>query len=363
MNDSGMHDRRMRIIILAHAGAVHTRRWCRGLAARGYDLRILTQTDFLGIPESPPTDLLPGRSAFSYLRNLPRVRKIIKRFDPDIVHAHYATGYGLWGAMQKSAPLIVTVWGTDIAQALAGKPIITSVVRMALKKARFVTAPSRFLLEETIRFEPSVEDKAEYIPFGIEIKSGKDCSQKDNSPLRLIFSKQFYSVYAPKTALKAFAAAIGDYPDMELTMIGGGPLKGELESMTQELEIKDKVTIHDWVAVPEAERMIKESDIMLMPSRQESFGVAALEASAAGVPVIATAVGGIPEIVEHDVNGLLIPVDDEKALAMAIIKLAGDKKMRLTMGRAGMERAKNRFDFNRCLDQMESLYHRAAGVR
>lgn len=351
----------MKIAMLAHAGSVHTRRWSAGLAMRGHDIRILSNSDFLGYPEEITTHLLPGRTSLSYFSNIPRVKRILRRFAPDIVHTHYATGYGLWGFMQKTAPLIVTVWGTDIADALAGKRIITPIVRRALKAARFVTATSRFLMDQAVRFESSVADKLVYVPFGVPIKVAEKAPDKSGGPVRIIFAKQFHTTYAPEMVLRSFSASCRMDIELHLTMIGGGPLHNRLLRLAQSLDIADRVDIRGWVEMLEAESLIAGADIMVMPSNKESFGVAALEACASGVPVIASNVGGIPEIIEDGRNGILIEPGDEKALTEAIVKLSGDPALRQQMGEAGRKIARERFDFDASLDLMENLYRKTLG--
>jgi glycosyltransferase involved in cell wall biosynthesis len=348
----------LKIAFLAHAGSVHTRRWSLGLASRGHNLRILTQSDLLGHPEGIPTDYLPGRNSLAYFRNIPRVKKILADFDPDIVHAHYATGYGLWGYMQNAAPLVLTVWGTDIADAIEGKIMIAPIVRRALKKARLITGASKFLLEQTAAFEPSVRDKLVRIPFGVKINRPEPVALKKDGPVKIIFAKQFYPVYAPEMVIRGFAEAVRSVADMQLLMIGGGPLQEEMQGLVKVLNLDRSVEIRGWVEMTEAEALIAEADIMVMPSQRESFGVAALEAVAAGLPVIATRVGGIPEIVENETNGLLIEPGDEKALTEAIIRLAENPDLRIKMGEAGRKIAKERFDFENCLDMMEDVYRR-----
>lgn len=313
------------------------------------------------LSDNVAVDILPGKTSLAYFRNIGRVKNIISRFSPDIVHAHYATGYGLWGYKQKTAPLILTVWGTDIADALAGKMIIAPIVRRALKKARFITSASIFMMEQTAGFEPSVKDRLVHIPFGIPLESDVPLPDNDSDTVKLIFAKLFYPFYAPEMVLRAFAKALGRVPNIRLTMIGGGPLHDRLLKLTDELNLTHAVNICGLVEMSESSRLIRNSDIMLMPSEKESFGVAALEAAAAGVPVIATKVGGIPEIVEDKYNGILIAPGDEKALTAAIIQLAEDPIMRSRMGEAGRKIARERYDFEKCLDQMEGLYREVAG--
>ncbi|MDD4050983.1 MAG: glycosyltransferase family 4 protein, partial [candidate division Zixibacteria bacterium] len=162
--------------------------------------------------------------------------------------------------------------------------------------------------------------------------------------------------YAPDLVLDALAAALKEYPRLSLTMLGGGPMRNALEAQAASLGISAAVTFHDWVEMEESVQWIGESDIMVMPSRREAFGVAAVEAAACGIPVIATRVGGIPEIVEDGISGILISPGDSQALSKAILRLATDSELRAAMGRAGRKIAEERFDLNQNLNQMEAIY-------
>ncbi len=101
-------------------------------------------------------------------------------------------------------------------------------------------------------------------------------------------------------------------------------------------------------------------DVFAMPSHEEGWGVAAAEASATGIPVVATRFGGIPEIVVDGQTGLLVPPSDPSALAAAIRRLAGDRDLRLALGQAGRARVESLFSWQRCVDLMESLYRDVA---
>jgi len=162
----------------AQAGSVHIRRWSRGLAARGHRLVIISNDRFDAPTNEVETIILPGHSTFAYYKNIPRVRKIIRQIKPDIVHAHYATGYGLWGSRQSIAPLVLTVWGTDIEDALKKRLTIAPIVRRNLKKAACITSASRFLIDRTLAFEPSVKDKTNIVPFGVPLPPDTDEPKK-----------------------------------------------------------------------------------------------------------------------------------------------------------------------------------------
>lgn len=352
----------MKIALLAQAGSAHTRRWSLALAERGHQVRILSNSQIGVAPPGITTDFLPGSSPAAYFHNIFRVRRILESFAPDVAHAHFATGYGLWGVVQNAAPLIVTVWGSDVEDALAGRFVVAPIVRRALAKARFVTAPSRFLADRAILFEKSIAPKTEVIPFGVRIPSTEEIAvrEKGDDCIHVIFAKPFLPTYAPELVIDAFARAYRQNRRLRLTMMGGGTLQSTLIDLARRLDIVAAVEILGWTDPAEAIRLIAGADIMVMPSHHESFGVAAVEAAAWGLPVIATRVGGIPEIVRDGVNGVLIGAGDADALTDALVRLGASGSLRKEMGQAGRTIARELFDIDICVTRMEELYRSAA---
>jgi glycosyltransferase involved in cell wall biosynthesis len=350
----------MKIAMMAQAGSVHTTRWATGLASRGHDVWVISNDRFGFESDKVRAVLMPGHSSASYFLNIPRVKKLLRNIKPDVVHSHYATGYGLWGTLTKDIPLIVTVWGTDIEDALRGRFIVSPVVRRVLRRARFITSPSDFLIDRTLTFEETVKDRIVRIPFGVpvpEISARKPIDEVEGV-IHIIYAKSYRAAYAPEVALKSFALAFHEDNRLRLTMIGGGSYKKKLETMSADLGVAEYTKIRGWQDIQETLRLIENADMMLIPSRNESFGVSALEATSYGVPVIASGIGGLPEIIANGVNGILVPPDDTTAFKEAILKLAADSKLRFEMGQAGQRIAREMYDFEKCLDMMEDLYNK-----
>ncbi|MCK5124887.1 MAG: glycosyltransferase family 4 protein [candidate division Zixibacteria bacterium] len=351
----------MKIAMLAQSGSVHTGRWCTGLKLRGHEIYLISNSSVMKNGPDVETIFLPGSSAFAYFANIPKVKRLIKKYQPDIVHSHYASGFGLWGAVQNCAPLVLSVWGTDILDAKRKPLTFGTITRRALKKAAAVTATSEFLVNSTISFYPPVKSKIVRVPFGIPIPRGVASREYINGPTKFIFTKLFLANYAPDLILKAFARALPEMPQASLRMIGGGPMFDQLVDLRHELGIDNHVSIEDFIPHRDASQAIREADIMLMPSHNESFGVAAVEAASFGIPVIATNVGGIPEVVRDKVNGLLINPGDVGALSDAMIELANNPALRKRMGEEGMKIASENYDEQACLDKMEAIYQKVAG--
>lgn len=346
--------------MLAPAGSLHTRRWSRGLISRGHDVLLVSNSALPQAPPDIPTRYLPGKGSLAYLQNIPAMSRVVNEFGPDIVHSHYATGYGLWGSAQHAAPLVVSVWGTDVADALKRRSSVGMIVRRSLRRARFVTATSQYLKDQTIILEPEVAGRIEVVPFGVPIppEPSDKTEETVDAPITVVFAKLYLSNYAPDMVIRAFARAYENLPRLRLIMLGGGEMQQELITLTNTLHITDVATIRGWVEPEEAQRIIRAGDIFVMPSYSESFGVAAVEAASYGLPVIASDVGGVPEVVHDGETGILIHPGDEVALADAIVRLAKDEKLRRSMGEAGRRLVAEKYDFEKCLDMMEAIYGR-----
>jgi glycosyltransferase involved in cell wall biosynthesis len=157
--------------------------------------------------------------------------------------------------------------------------------------------------------------------------------------------------------LRALAQARSRVPEVSLDIAGRGPLAPALKAYVRELGLEDAVRFLGFVSPVEA--AVEEAAIVVVPSLGEGFGMVALEAMERARPVVASAVGGLPEIVGDGETGLVVPPADADALADAIVALAGNLPRAAEMGRAGRVRALEQFTPERCAAQVEALYERA----
>jgi glycosyltransferase involved in cell wall biosynthesis len=178
---------------------------------------------------------------------------------------------------------------------------------------------------------------------------------------RLLCVGRLVPIKGHATLLSAFAEARRDVPGLSLEIAGDGPLRGELEAQASRLQLGDSVHFAGRVApvAPVYER----AAVVVVPSLGEGFGMVALEASERGRAVVASAVGGLPEIVEEGRTGMLVPPSDPDALAAAIVALASDPQRAAELGRAARERAVAEFSLERCADRIDQLYRAALARR
>jgi glycogen(starch) synthase len=157
-------------------------------------------------------------------------------------------------------------------------------------------------------------------------------------------------------ALGAFRSIIMRFPRARLIIAGNGPARTELEKQAAKEKISHAVEFIGWVAPEGVPALINDATMVLMPSRQDSFPLVALEAAGMARPVVATRVGGLPEIVLHKQTGLLVDKEDREGLAQAVFFLIDNPDAAVQMGNAARRRVETAFSWERHVDAYDALY-------
>jgi glycosyltransferase involved in cell wall biosynthesis len=343
-----------RIVIFGWAHSVHIRRWVSGLTERGWHIKVIS-LDGAPIP-GIETVVLPRRNRLSYFTQAARAAKEAQAFNPQLLHVHYASGFGWWGLRASVRPTVVSVWGSDVFR-FPSNFVKRYLLRRILRGATRITATSQMLRDLTLRIAPDVSDRVSIIPFGVRVPDGVR-PMPSPEPLRICYIKPHKPIYGPDVLIRAITEVKKAYPGVIVNMAGQGPITARLEQLIHQLHLEDNVKLVGFIDPAVIGDFVAEHHLMVMPSLMESFGVAVLDASAGGRPVIASNVGGVPEVLQDGKTGLLVPPGDHKLLAEAIIRLGRDSDLMARMGRAGHEFVKVNYSWNKSLDMMTELYER-----
>lgn len=288
----------------------------------------------------------------------------------DLLHVHYAIPHAVSAYLAKEIlkskrdiKIITTLHGTDIT--LVGlEPNFLPLVNFSIEKSDAVTAVSRFLKEKTIT-QYEIIKEIEVIPNFIDselYKPNPNCEYRDHIAPKgeriLIHTSNFRPVKRVPDVIKIFEKVNKEIPS-KLILIGDGPDRFECEQLTRQLNISDKVK---FLGKQEAiGDILNASDLFLLPSQSESFGLAALEAMSCGLPVIASSAGGIPELIKHNECGFISEIGDiERMAKYAVDLLTNDKKYEL-FSRNARKRAVEKFDKSIVIPMYENLYHKVLG--
>lgn len=283
----------------------------------------------------------------------------------DLLHVHYAIPHSISAILARESikqkryvPVITTLHGTDITLVGADRSYLP-ITRYALQQSDGVTAVSKFLKQATI--ETFDFDDVEVIPNFIcpdhyrrLADSHLHSELAPNGEKLLVHVSNFRSVKRPADCVEIFAKVKKEFPNLRLVMAGDGPERSAVSYRAEQLGVADD-TIFVGKQANIAEYM-GVADVFLLPSELESFGLAALEAQACEVPVIATRIGGIPEVITDSETGFLSDVGDVDKMSADTLRLLNDDDMRRSFGEKGREQAIVRYGSDKIIPQYIAFY-------
>lgn len=347
------------------------------LAGRGHEVHFVTyrQPVRLGllsnniyfhevhVPEYPLFHYQPYELALSS-----KLVDTIKLYDIDLLHVHYAIPHAYAGYMAKKMleeeniyiPMITTLHGTDIT--LVGKhPFYKPAVTFSINQSDVVTSVSENLRQRTLEFF-DIKKEIEVVPNFIDKKkystSFTDCQRSlmANDDEKIVTHiSNFRKVKRIPDVIQVFYRIQQEIP-AKLVMVGEGPEKEGAERLCDALGISERVIFLG--NSNEIDRILCFSDLFLLPSESESFGLAALEAMINRVPVISSNAGGIPEVNLEGVTGFLSDVGDVEGMAENALKILGDDK-NLERFKENAVKSAGRFDILNVLPLYENIYKKA----
>lgn len=281
----------------------------------------------------------------------------------DLVHSHYAVPHATAGWMAREIlggglGLVTTLHGTDVT-VLGADPACRPMIRHAVRRCDAVLTPSAFLRDAAWRILglSAAQVPIEVIPNFVDpvvFHPGDDAEGPD--PI-IVHVSNFRPIKRVPQVVEVFAQIAARTP-ARLRLIGDGPDRSAVEALVERLGLGDRVELLGKQAV--LGPLLRGCALFLLPSRSESFGLAALEALASGVPVIAAAVGGLPEVIRPGETGWLVPPDDLAGMASRAVALLGDPARLAQMRAAARIDAEARFAPSPLLDRVEAVYRRIA---
>lgn len=346
------------------------------LAARGHEAHFITSSHpsrlrayepgvFLHKVDSVDYPLFQQHSPYA-LGLAVKIREVAVQHDLHVIHAHYAIPHAasayLAREMLRPRPLrtMTTLHGTDITL-VGALPSYHEMTRFSIEHSDHVTAVSEFLREATRR-EFRTERPIEVIPNFVDTSTFRpDCRPRIRERLApagervIMHVSNFRPVKNLLVVVDVFAGVAADIPS-RLVLVGDGPDRDRAERRAREHGVADRVVFlgdQEYVA-----DLLPAADVFLLPSGHESFGLAALEAMACGVPVVGSRIGGLPEVIVDGETGFLCDPDDVACMRQLVRDLLTDEIRRRDMGRRARERAQRHFERDRIVERYIDAYRR-----
>lgn len=350
----------MKILLLSNIESSHTIKWVNSLAEFGIKIFLLGFGDPKNNYGKKNIEIhpFPLEKRFQFIKSIFHAYKLTRKIKPDLIHSHYATSYGLIGALTGKKPFIISVWGSDIFEFPKKSIIHKLLLKFNLYNADKILSTSYIMAKETNLY---TSKQIKVIPFGIDLISFKKQLSFPEFTNNIVIGtvKALEETYGIEYLIRAFYILQKKYHNLplKLLIVGGGSQEKKLKLLTQELDLERKTIFTGKVPYHEIPKYHNMISISVSVSNSESFGVAILEASACETPVVVSNVGGLPEVVENGVTGIIVPPRDINETANAIERLILDKELRLQMGKAGRKRVKHLYNWNDNVQQMIKIYN------
>ncbi|MDM5154159.1 N-acetyl-alpha-D-glucosaminyl L-malate synthase BshA [Bacillus sp. DX1.1] len=294
-----------------------------------------------------------------------KMAEVAQREQLDVLHVHYAIPHAICAYLARqmigeNIKIVTTLHGTDIT-VLGSDPSLNNLIRFGIEQSDVVTAVSRSLIEETAELvKPKKDIQTVYNFIDERVYFKRDMSQlkkeygiKEDEKV-LIHISNFRKVKRAQDIVQSFARIVKQVKT-KLLLVGDGPEFCTILQLVKSLHIEEHVLFlgkQDNVA-----ELLAMSDLMLLLSEKESFGLVLLEAMACGVPCIGTRVGGIPEVIQHGETGYLCEVGDIHGIAEQATKLLKNEELHRNMAQRAMEAVHEQFRSEKIVSQYETIYY------
>jgi L-malate glycosyltransferase len=344
------------------------------LAARGHSVAFISYANPLRLGELPPRVCYHevDQESHALLKQFPhsltltaKMVEVARTHKLQILHVHYAIPFAAAAILARQiAPelglkVVTTLHGTDITL-VGSSPSFKPVTQWSIEQSDAVTAVSRYLRDETFRQLPMrkhIEVVHNFIdPDRHDVREPRCIPEKKSErQVTLMHISNFRPLKRTDDVVRIFAR-VRERMDARLVLVGDGPEYGRTRDLVDSLGLNDAVRYVG--VVDEVAPLLKAADLLLLPSETESFGLVALEAMASGVPVVASDVGGLPEVVEHGVTGFLAPVGDVDAMARFCLEILADCRSTKKFSIAARSRAAT-FSYADIIPLYERVYEQA----
>jgi len=357
------------VFVLGDGRAVHLQRIIPGLSERGLKIHVVSAKPGAVRGATAETFQVPPRNLANPRGWRVRWRKhlagFMRRFD--VVHVHFLHDWGFTPEIMESGCFVATPWGSDIvAPPGEGEPpaeLVAARVAM-LRHASAVTTWGPWFASAVGEYAGIDVERIELLPLGVDPKLFHPAARANANggpEFHVGFFKGFREVYGATYLIEAVPLVLEDLPQTRFHLVGDGPQLDDCRALAQRLGVDAAI---EWIPRQPHSRIPKLLagwDLTVITSLRESFGAAALESAAMRVPVVATRVGGLPETVREGETGLLVPPEDPRAVADALVKLLNDHALRRRMGDAGRSLVEREYEWQGILDKWVKTYETAAG--
>ena len=280
---------------------------------------------------------------------------------PDIVNVHYVGANALCGVFLSgllNIPLVVNIHGEDIERDPVRSLLCRQLVKLTLQQSEAVLCNSAYLGQLADRLAPGIADKLRVVGNGVRLRDFEQAQPFNGAGPYILGIGRFVNKKGFDQLIGAFAQTQADLGNAKLILAGDGPERAFLEELAAKHGIGGQVDFVGYVDHNRVIDLMKGARMIVIPSRKEPFGIVAIEAMAAGTPLVATAVGGLCQVVKHRQDGLLVPADSPEKLAQAMITLWKNTDLQTKLVQAGRKKVEKQYTWAAVTERIVDEYVR-----
>ncbi len=313
----------MKICFFADGESIHTVRWCKHFHTQGHEVHLISfkqvsiENIFVHFIDTGKITVSGGN--WKVLFKYKKLKELLKQINPDIFHAHYATSYGITGAMAGFHPYIITALGTDVLISPNQSAAYKLLLKYAFFKADWITAMADHMKTVILKLGVSTT-KVDVVSFGIDPLVFN--SNTRDLPLHqfvITSTRNFEKIYNLPHLLKAVAIAREQIPTLVLNIIGDGSLKDEIKNEIKTLKLEDCSRMYGKIPQPEIAKVLNNSHLFISVSLSDGNNISLNEAMACGTLPIATNIPANTQWIKDGENGFLVEINDVNNLAQKIV--------------------------------------------
>ena len=347
----------MRILILGDARSPHTWRWVEHFRDRGDEVHVASFRE----RETPGTQLhllrTFGLGKAGYLLNVVKLGRLYRALQPDIVHAHHVTSYGLLAAVAGLQPLIVTTWGSDILVTPRESRVLRWATSWALRAATKVTTVAEHMVPAVTALGVPRE-RVSSITFGVDrgLFNTNGRATPTVQPFTIVSTRMFAPIYDVPTLIRALARLRDRGLEFRALLVGDGPLREQIKTFLTKLDIADRVTLLGFVEPAHLPETLRQSDVFVSASLSDGNNVSLTESMACGCFPVASDIPANRSWIESGRNGMLFPVGNDLALADCLEQCARAPELLETAQSINQRIVADTADWAVSARSMEALY-------
>lgn len=361
----------MKIAMISSGSSIHVKKIVNELVRRGHEITLYTlpNHDKLVRDFDKRVKIIrcPIKGKLGYYINMPFIRRQIKKSHFDVINVHYASGYGTLARLVGLHPVSLAVFGSDVFEFPFKSKWNMNMLIKNLDNADIISSTSNAMAGKLREFYH--RDRQIYItPFGVDLNVFYPRLRTgDKRVFTIGIIKKIEKIYGHEFLLKAFKLLREEYGviNSQLIIYGRGSAESEYRMLSHDLNLDERIIFKGFIQNEKVPEALSQLDVMCLPSTaDESFGVAAVEAMACGVIVVASDALGFQEVIEDGETGYIVPKKNERELAKVIYKVyLLDKNEKIRMREKAIDRVKRLYNFKDNMDEYERVLTKAKGKK